>query len=212
MAADDGEDEMLRTVALQNAKSILQARQRAEEALRKQSDWLRTTLASIGDAVISTDAEGRVTFMNRVAEELTGWPEPEAIGHSLADVFVIVNERTRQPVQVPALSALEQGTVAGLPSHSVLISRDGAARPIDDSAAPMRDSSGATLGAVLVFRDVTERKRAEESQTLLAAIVEASEDAIISKTLDGVIRSWNAGAAPPFRLHGVRRPSANRSP
>ena len=96
MAADDDEDKLLRTVALQNAKSILQARQQAEEALRKQSEWLRITLASIGDGVISTDAQGRVTFMNGVAEKLTGWPHAEAMGRPLPEVFHIVNERTRQ--------------------------------------------------------------------------------------------------------------------
>ncbi len=94
-AKDEKEEERLRTVALQNAQSILHARRRAEEELRKQSEWLRITLAGIGDAVMSTDAEGRVTFMNGVAEALTGWTQAEALGRPLPEVFHIVNERTR---------------------------------------------------------------------------------------------------------------------
>ncbi|HJT78136.1 MAG TPA: PAS domain S-box protein [Gemmataceae bacterium] len=159
--ANRDEEERLRAVALQNARSIVLARQRSEEALRRQSDWLRVTLASIGDAVISTDAEGRVTFMNAVAEALTGWTQAEAQGRPLPEVFHIVNEETRQPAENPALRALREGTIVGLANSTLLIARDGSERPIDDSAAPIRDEGGTRAGAVLVFRDITERRAAE---------------------------------------------------
>ena len=158
MASDSDEEARLRAVALQNAQSILVARRRAEEALRQQSEWLRITLASIGDAVITTDADGRVTSMNAVAQALTGWSQTDALGHFLTDVFQIVHEETRQPVDNPAIRALQTGTIIRLANHTVLLARTGEEHPIDDSAAPIRDESGATVGAVLVFRDVSERK------------------------------------------------------
>lgn len=158
----------------------------------------QVTLASIGDAVICTDAHGLVTFLNPVAESLTGWTQAEAQGQPLPEIFHIVNESSRQPVDNPALRALKEGAIVGLANHTVLISRDGTERPIDDSAAPIRDHAGAMIGAVLVFRDVTERKRAEVAQARLAAIVASSQDAIVSKTLDGTVVSWNAGAERLF--------------
>src|SRR4028119_1529088 len=173
-------------------------RQIRPEDLDAERERLRITLASIGDAVISTDAEGRVVFLNSVAETLTGWTQAVAEGQPLTEVFQIVNEYTREPAENPAFQALREGVVVGLANHTILIARDGTERPIDDSAAPFLDDAGLAKGAVLVFRDVTERRGFEEAQARLAAIVESSVDAIVSKTLDGIIRTWNAGAERLF--------------
>lgn len=134
-----------------------------EPALHFQPEWCRVTLASIGEAVITTDAEGRVTFLNPVAESLTGWTQQEAEGQPLDSVFRIINNESRQPVESPADRALREGVLVGLANHSLLIAKDGTERPIDDSAAPIRNDHGEVAGVVLVFRDVTERTNAERA-------------------------------------------------
>jgi PAS domain S-box-containing protein len=161
-------------------------------------EWWRVTLASIGDGVIATDAQGRVAFLNPVAQSLTGWTEAEAEGHPLEEVFVIINETTRSKVENPVAKVFQIGQIIGLGNHTVLISRDGREIPIDDSAAPIRDESDQLVGVVLIFRDITERRRTELAQSYLAAIVESSDDAIIGKTLESVITSWNRGAERMF--------------
>ena len=182
-----------------NQTAIVVQRRRAEEQVHEQREWLRVTLASIGDAVIATDTEGRVTFLNAVAEALTGWTLGRGRGQAAGDgVRASSTSRPAGRSRTPRCRVLREGVVVGLANHTVLVARDGTERPIDDSAAPMRDERGNPVGAVLVFRDVTERRRAEEAQARLAAIVESSDDAIVSKTLDGVIRSWNAGAERIF--------------
>ncbi len=198
MAATNDEEKRLRSVALRNSQCMLLAHRRAEDAMHKQSEWLRITLASIGDGVISTDAQGQVTFLNGVAETLTGWSANEARGQPLSEVFHVVDEITREPIEDPALRALREGTAVTFANPTILIARDGTERFVDDSAAPMSDEGGTLIGTVLTFRDVTERKHAEETQATLAAIVESSDDAIVSKTLQGVIRTWNAGAERLF--------------
>ncbi len=135
----------------------------AADALFEQKELFRTTLASIGDAVISTDRDARVTFLNPVAEALTGWSSAEAEGKPLASVFEIVDEDTKLPVQNPAVRALREGSVVALQGQTVLVARHGTETPIDDSAAPIRDWHGLMTGAVLIFRDITERKAAERA-------------------------------------------------
>lgn len=147
---------------LQTAIEIGLYRHRMERRLRENEQWLAATLSSIGDAVIATDAEGRVRFLNTLAEQFTGWTQAEALGRDVRDVFTIVDERTRQPVQNPALEALFRGEPAVLAPDTILIDKWGKERPIDDSAAPIRGMTGQLSGAVLVFRDVTERRRLEE--------------------------------------------------
>jgi PAS domain S-box-containing protein len=134
------------------------ARRRAEASEHR----LTAVLTSIGDAVIATDAQGRVTFLNPVARTLTGWQSEEAVNRPLAEIFRIVNEETRVPVENPVTRVLREDIVVGLANHTVLIARDGTERPIDDSGAPVKEKGGATTGVVLVFRDVTQRQRLEQ--------------------------------------------------
>ena len=158
--------------------SDVNARKRAEEALRQQREWLQVTISSIGDAVIATDTDGDVTFLNPVAEALTGWKQEEAQGQPLWKVFNIMNEQTRETVENPALRAMQEGSIVGLANHTVLIAKDGIEMPIDDSGAPIQGAEGKVIGAVLVFRDITERRLTEkERSTLLISERAAREKA-----------------------------------
>ncbi len=141
-------------------EALHSARSRADQ----ERELLRVTLASMGDAVITTDTEGRVASLNPVAADLTGWAEDQAIGKPLAAVFKIVNEQTGQPVENPVEKVLQHGQAVGLANHTVLITKDGTQRHIDDSAAPIRDGNGRVVGVVLVFHDISERRRAEQGR------------------------------------------------
>jgi PAS domain S-box-containing protein len=181
------------------------AMQAAQRRATLGQETLRVTFESMGDAVITTDAAGRITSMNGIAEDLTGWSAKEATGEPLADVLRIVNEETREPVPDPAASVLRTGIALGLADHTILVRKDGGERPIDDSAAPIRNASGAIVGCVLVFRDITERRRMESrldgqltDARFFRSIIESSQDAIISKTLDSVVLSWNSAAEKLF--------------
>jgi PAS domain S-box-containing protein len=169
------------------------------EPLYEQRQWLQVTLSSIGDAVITTDAQGGVTFLNPVAQSLTGWAQKDAAGIPLDTVFKIINENTRHTVENPATRALREGLIVGLANHTLLIAKDGRERAIDDSAAPIRNEMGEIAGVVLVFRDVTERRQAEqalrESEERFRLLVEGAQDyAIFMLDPQGKIASWNAGA------------------
>jgi PAS domain S-box-containing protein len=159
------------TLARHCAQALLRASrlEREDEARR----WFTTTLRSIGDAVIATDVEGRVTFMNHVAETLTGWTEGDARGKPLDEVFCILSEQTRAVAESPVTKVLREGKVVGLANHTVLRSKRGDEIPIDDSGAPIRNESGRIAGVVLVFRDATLEKRGRLRSEFLSKAGEA---------------------------------------
>jgi PAS domain S-box-containing protein len=174
MSANE-EDRQVRIAALRNAEEILLARNRVEQELRdakaaleqknqellQQREWFQVTLSSIGDAVITTNAQGIVTFMNPIAEVMTGWKSAEAIGLPLSRIFTVINEQTGERVEAAVAQVIRDGRNVGLGEHRSLVRRDGSVTAIEDTAGPIRDRSGKLTGAVMVFHDVTAQRKAE---------------------------------------------------
>ncbi len=168
---------------------------RTQEDLRKQREWLQVTLASIGDAVIAADVDGKITFMNPLAEGLTGWTFSEASQKPVRGVFNIINEHTRKEPENPVTKVLREGTIIGLANHTILIRKDGTEIPVDDSGAPIKDESGNISGIILVFHDITERKRAEEAlrkeHDFTEAVLDTAGALVVVLDPDGRIMQFN---------------------
>jgi len=143
------------------------SRRAAEQNLRRQREFLEITLKSIGDAVIATDADGRISFINPTAEQLTGWKSAEITGKPLEEILKIINEKTRAAVESPFQKVIDTGATVGLANHTLLISKDGVEIPIEDSGAPIRDGKGKIIGVIIVFHDVSERREAEREREKL---------------------------------------------
>jgi PAS domain S-box-containing protein len=172
-------------------------------SLQVSEEKLAVTLKSIGDAVIATDALARVTLLNPLAEQLTGWKIEEAAGRPVDEIFHIINQKTRQIATIPVKATLEHGTVQGLANHTVLIARDGSERSIADSCAPIRDRDGQVVGAVLVFRDVTEQYAAQQvlldKTVLIQTILNTVVDGVITiHAGDGIVATMNHAAERMF--------------
>ena len=161
----------------------------ANRTLRENEEQLAVTLSSIGDAVLATDADACVTRLNPVAEQLTGWSQAQALGRPVAEVFPIINKETRLAATIPVMAALEHGTIQGLANHTVLIARDGSECDIADSCAPIRDRDGQVVGAVLVFRNVTDEYAVQQALRDSSALVQT----ILNTVVDGVI-TFNAAS------------------
>jgi PAS domain S-box-containing protein len=166
---------------------------RADELFRL-SERLEVTLASIGDAVITTDPQGHVQFMNMAAQSITGWSQEAAAGQRLPDVFRIVNEETRQTVESPFDKVIREGKVVGLANHTILLAKDGREVPIDDSGAPIRDNHGDIIGVVLVFRDIAERRGTERRLLQQSQLINLAFDAIFVLDVENRILFWNRAA------------------
>src|ERR1700687_1269682 len=147
---------------------IVKGARDADQVVRAQAERWRVTLASIGDGVLITDADAAIVSLNSIAEALTGWTDTDAIGKGLDEVFRIRGDQPATAVQNPAQRALREGVIIELDNHTVLVAKDGTVKPIDDSVAPIKDHEGKIVGVVLVFRDVTERRRAEEQRAAQA--------------------------------------------
>ena len=167
---------------------------RGELAAVKIAARPRVTLTSIGDGVIVTDERGHSAFINPIAASMLGRTVDSVVGQSIDDVFPLVSEITGETVENPVSRVLREGVVINLTDGTQLVHQDGTTLPIADSCAPIRDAKGVIEGAVLVFRDQTQKRQVDQWRTYQAAIVESSTDAIKGTTLDGTITTWNAAA------------------
>ena len=177
--------------------------QQANLTLAESEERLSVTLASIGDAVLTTDAESRVLRLNPVAERLTGWTQAEAAGRQVGEIFRIINKETRKPAAIPVTETLARGSVQGLANHTILIARTGSECDIADSCAPIRDRAGLVIGAILVFRDVSAEHVAQQalqdSSALVAAVLNTAADGIITfHANSGAIAKVNPAAERIF--------------
>lgn len=196
--------------ATRRRHELIAALEDREVQLTQSRDWFRTTLASIGDAVITTDSQGRITLLNDVAQVVTGWKREEAAGKPLEQVFAIRSEETGKEAENPVDRVLREGNIVGLANHTELIAKDGRHKPIDDSAAPIRGGDGKIDGVVLVFRDISERRAAEqrlsEQTAELHRVTHMLEPvACFVRDLQDRIIYWNPGAA---ELYGFSRDEA----
>ncbi|MFH0754858.1 MAG: PAS domain S-box protein, partial [Candidatus Omnitrophota bacterium] len=202
--------QQLKNAALLQTQSLLDIQEytnkqllKANATLQLSEEKLIVTLSSIGDAVMATNAYGHVTLLNPVAEKLTGWTQADAAGRLVDEVFHIVNNETRQPVPIPIMETLAHGTIQGLANHTVLIARSGSECSIADSCAPIRDHNGQVVGAVLVFRDVSEeyatQQNLRDSNTLVRTILDTVVDGIINFNARGcVIETVNSATLQMF--------------
>lgn len=180
-----------------------------EQALRESEERYSTTLASIGDAVIATDIDSDITFMNTVAEELTGWSFHEASRKPAKEVFNIINEHAHQKVDDPVTKVLENGAIIGLANHTVLIRRDGTEIPIDDSGAPIKDRDGNITGVVLVFRDITEHRCVEDELANLASFPKLNPNPVVEVDKDCHVHFLNPAGKrlfPDLQENGCKHP------
>ena len=171
---------------------------------RKPAAWYQVTLAAIGDAVLTTDPDGLITYMNPVAESLTRWPAAEALGMHLENVFRIVNEETRKAAEQPVRKVIATGLVRGLANHTLLIARDGTELPIDDSAAPVWGEDRELVGVVMIFRDITERRQSEHliasARDFAENIVTTVREPMLVLNSDLHVRSANRSFYQTFQV------------
>jgi PAS domain S-box-containing protein len=180
--------------ARRRAESELAKRHRSEADERYEKRRYEVTLDSIGDGVIATDADGRVTFINKSASQHTEWNVADAMGQQLEDIFILKNETTNAPVENPAIRAMRDGRRVELGNHHVLLKHTGETMSIGDSGAPIIDGAGRTRGGVLVFRDVSEQRARDANLRQLKRMIDLSQDAIIVTDPERRIVSWNLGA------------------
>ena len=173
--------------------------------LRGQREWLSTTLASIGDGVIATDPNGSVLLLNKIAEQMTGWSGAEARGRPIWEVFRVINESTRKPVDDPALKALRERAVTRLESGALLVTRDKQELPVEHCGAPILGFDGSLAGAVLIFRDVTERRRTAQRQSMLVGELNHRVKNALAIVQSLVQASLRQATSAPGASHGRRR-------
>ena len=197
----DGSVEGVLDVAFDTTEAVL-----AQKRLQESEARAVRILQSIGDAVIVTDADSNVVRVNPVAERLTGWSQQEAQDAPLSRIFRIVNETTREPVDIPSEKAMRLGEVVGLANHTILVARDGSEINIDDSGSPIRDEDGKILGGVLVFRNISDRRRAERERNALTGrlnqVMRVTTDAIVSVDRNWVMTYVNPKAEEIYSASG----------